>query len=94
MQDEYLRENEKYDIEFNQLQQELENKQIIIDEVLENNISLHFELSTYRNLLNLEEKRLNRRQQDQQLQTSSTNPNEKVEDNITQKLAVKKTAKG
>jgi len=69
----------------------LDEKKGIVNEILENNISLRFELSTYRNLLNSEEKRLNRAEE-KQLHTSSSN--EKTNDYKVQRMAVKKTGQG
>jgi chromosome segregation ATPase len=95
IREEQIRENEKLDLEFNQLQQEFENKQDIVNKATENNISLQFELSTYRNLLNSEEKRINRNQQEQHLQTStSPKPKEIMKGFSVKKIAVKKTTTG
>lgn len=79
IRDEQSRESEKYNSEINQLQQELESKQTVINEVLENNISLRFELSTYRNLLNGEEKRLNKMEQEEKVQTSLSSSSNQVQ---------------
>ncbi|CAF0786619.1 unnamed protein product [Adineta steineri] len=71
IQEEHIREREILDRELNQLRDELSIKQETIDNMLGNNISLRFELSTYRRLLNSEEQRLNRLDQQQQLTNSS-----------------------
>ncbi|CAF0782542.1 unnamed protein product [Adineta steineri] len=71
IQEEHIREREILDRELNQLRDELSIKQEAIDNMLGNNISLRFELSTYRRLLNSEEQRLNRLDQQQQLTNSS-----------------------
>lgn len=95
IREEQIRENEKLDLEFNQLQQEFENKQDIVNKATENNVSLQFELSTYRNLLISEEKRINRNQQEQQVQTStSPKPKEIMKGFSVKKIAVKKTNTG
>jgi chromosome segregation ATPase len=92
IRDEHDRENKKNDLQLNQLRQEIDDKQAIINGTLENNVSLAFELSTYRNLLNSEEKRLNRIEQEPI--SSSSNQTQQVKDYSIQKLAVKKTARG
>lgn len=97
---EQSRESEKYNLEIDQFQQELENKQNIINTIVKNNVSLRFELMTYRNLLNAEEKRLNQmeEQQQQQVQISSNqtllNTDRRPTDYKIQKMAVKKSSKG
>ncbi|CAF0806790.1 unnamed protein product [Adineta steineri] len=73
IQEEHIREREILDRELNQLRDELSIKQETIDNMLGNNISLRFELSTYRRLLNSEEQRLNRLDQQQQQQQQLTN---------------------
>ncbi|CAF3257909.1 unnamed protein product [Rotaria socialis] len=72
IQDERRRENNKLDEQSNQLRQELGDKQATIDGVLENNVSLRFELSTYRALLNFETQRVNRANQGDELNPSSS----------------------
>ncbi|CAF3590196.1 unnamed protein product [Rotaria socialis] len=72
IQDERRRENSKLDEQSNQLRQELADKQATIDGVLENNVSLRFELSTYRALLNFETQRVNRANQGDELNPSSS----------------------
>ncbi|CAF4422966.1 unnamed protein product [Rotaria socialis] len=72
IQDERRRENNKLDEQSNQLRQELADKQATIDGVLENNVSLRFELSTYRALLNFETQRVNRANQGDELNPSSS----------------------
>jgi len=90
IREEQTRENEKSNLNFNRLQQELENNRAVIDQALENNVSLRFELLTYRNLLNSEEKRLNRTEQ---LKTSSDS-NDDDKKQLVQKMVVKKTTAG
>ncbi len=90
IQEEQMREHEKFDLEFNQFHQEFENKQDIVNEVIENNVSLQFELLTYRNLLNSEEKRLSRNQQEPKSPKSTDTMN----GFSVQKLAMKKTTTG
>lgn len=57
---EQQREREQYEKQLEQLREEISNRQNAIDAILENNVSLRFELSTYRRLLDVEEKHLNR----------------------------------
>lgn len=70
IQDEHLRERQAYDQELAQLRQQINDKQETIDSILENNVSLRFEMSTYGRLLDVEEKHMNRTEQGQQLQSS------------------------
>ncbi len=71
IQDDNLRERQLYDQELAQIRQQITDKQEIIDSLLQNNVSLRFELSTYRRLLDVEEQHLNRAEQGQQLQSST-----------------------
>ncbi|CAF2033494.1 unnamed protein product [Rotaria magnacalcarata] len=71
-QDERMRENNKLDEQSNQLRRELADKKATIDDVVENNVSLHFELSTYRVLLNSETQRVNRTNKGDELNPSSS----------------------
>ena len=63
IQEETLRERQSYEQELNQLRQQVADQQATIDGVLDNNVSLRFEMSTYRRLLDVEEKHLNRMEQ-------------------------------
>ncbi|CAF0923141.1 unnamed protein product [Adineta steineri] len=100
---EHSRERQAYDQEFAQLQQTIADKQDGIDSMLENNISLRFELSTYGRLLHVEEQHLNRMEQQQQnlpltsssLGSSSSTapssyPNDQPLDRVPSDLATKK----
>jgi len=53
-------ERKQYDKDLDQLREEIANKENAISSILENNVSLRFEMSTYRRLLDVEEKHLNR----------------------------------
>ena len=101
IREEQAREHEKIDVDVFQLQQEYQDKQNIVNGILDNNVSLRFELLTYRNLLKSEEKRIQRDDQEQQSQTSSSLPppppppaTDSPKGYTVQKLAVKKTSKG
>jgi chromosome segregation ATPase len=63
IQEERLREQQAYEQELNQFRQQIADTQAGIDGVLESNVSLRFEMSTYRRLLDVEEKHLNRMEQ-------------------------------
>ena len=65
IQDERLRDKQASEQELAQLSEEVADKQASIDNMLENNVSLRFEMSTYRRLLDAEEKHLNRVEQGQ-----------------------------
>ncbi|CAF4271849.1 unnamed protein product, partial [Rotaria magnacalcarata] len=67
-----MRENNKLDEQSNQLRRELADKKATIDDVVENNVSLRFELSTYRVLLNSETQRVNRTNKGDELNPSSS----------------------
>ncbi len=96
IQEQRMREYEKLQLDFNQLQNEFENKEDVVNQVVENNVSLQFELLTYRNLLNSEEKRINRSQHDLQSATPPASPTtpEIPKDFSVQKVAVKKSTTG
>lgn len=66
IQQEQLREREDYDQDIAQLQQTIGDTQSTIDSVLENNVSLRFELSTYGRLLHVEEQHMHRMEQQAQ----------------------------
>ena len=70
IQDERLRERQASEQELAQLREQITDKQASIDNMLENNVSLRFEMSTYRRLLDVEEKHLNRVEQGQHLPAS------------------------
>jgi chromosome segregation ATPase len=72
IQDEHLREKQVYEQEIAQIRQQIADKEENIDNLLQNNISLRFEMSTYRRLLDVEEKHLNKMEQQQPLQTLSS----------------------
>jgi regulator of replication initiation timing len=72
IQEEHSREKQSYSHELTQLRQEIDNRKTAIDELLENNVSLRFEMSTYRRLLDVEEKHLNRMEQEQDLPSLPT----------------------
>ena len=93
IREQQMRENEKLDFDLNQLQQESDDKQGIVNQVIENNVSLQFELLTYRNLLNSEEKRINRNLQEQS-PPASPQPTEIAKGFSVKKIAVKKTTTG
>lgn len=63
IQEEQLRERQAYEQDVNQFRQQIADTQATIDGVLESNVSLRFEMSTYRRLLDVEEKHLNRMEQ-------------------------------
>ena len=46
-------------MKLHQIRQQLDDKQETIDNLLQNNVSLRFEISTYRHLLDSEEKHIN-----------------------------------
>jgi chromosome segregation ATPase len=95
IQDEHSRETQFYDHELAQIRQEITNKQETIDNLVENNVSLRFELSTYRRLLDVEEKHMNRVEQGQTLISSYQMPtNQILNDLATKKMTVQKTARG
>jgi regulator of replication initiation timing len=100
IQDENSRGKQLYDQEFAQLQQQIADKQETVDSLLQNNVSLRFEMSTYRRLLDVEEQHLNRIEQEQPLQSSSSSyqnqqtPNRVLNDLVTKKMTVQKTARG
>jgi hypothetical protein len=71
IQDEHLREKQFYDQEFAVIREQINDKQDTIDNLVQNTVSLRFEMSTYRRLLDVEEKHINKVEQGQQLQTSS-----------------------
>ncbi|CAF4985649.1 unnamed protein product [Rotaria sp. Silwood1] len=71
IENENIREQQKLDEQLNQLQDKIVNKQANVSSILENNDSLHFELTTYRSLLNAEAQRIHRSKQEKQLQNSS-----------------------
>ncbi|CAF5145493.1 unnamed protein product, partial [Rotaria sp. Silwood1] len=68
IENENIREQQKLDEQLNQLQDKIVNKQANVSSILENNDSLHFELTTYRSLLNAEAQRIHRSKQEKQLQ--------------------------
>jgi chromosome segregation ATPase len=103
IQEEHLREQENQVRELNQLRDELGSKQAALDSLLGSNVSLRFELSTYRRLLSSEEQRLNQLEQEQPtiLSSSSTanqvqrSPSETRNTRVTmQKMAIKKSSQG
>ncbi|CAF4227570.1 unnamed protein product [Rotaria sp. Silwood2] len=105
IQNENIREQQKLDIHLNQLREDIANKQTNTETILDNNVSLRFELSTYRSLLNSEEQRLHRLKQEKQSKTSSTssstvkhknpdNVNQNPNNNTTQKLSTQTSATG
>jgi chromosome segregation ATPase len=98
IQDEYLQERYSYDQEFGQLRQQITEKQDIIDNLLQNTISLRFEMSTYRRLLDVEEQHINKIEQGQPLLNSASSnqqtPNPILSDLGTKKMTVQKTARG
>lgn len=91
IQEEQLRERQSYDQEFGQLHQQIGEKQQTIDNLLESNVSLRFELSTYRRLLDVEEQHMKRVEQGTSQQT---NLNSVYDDLATKKMTVQKTARG
>ncbi|CAF2412358.1 unnamed protein product [Rotaria sp. Silwood2] len=104
IQNERLREKESYDRELIVIREQIADRQDLIDAILQNNISLRFELSTYRGLLDAEEQHLNRISQEPQTNSlssglSSLSPISKISDenrnNLeTKKMTVQKTARG
>ena len=72
IQNEYKHQAQRLDQQFNQIRQEIDNQQAIIDNTLENNVSLRFELLTYRRLLTSEVQHLNWLEQEQQLENLSS----------------------
>jgi len=102
IQDENSRGKQLYDQELAQLQQQIADKQETVDSLLQNNVSLRFEMSTYRRLLDVEEQHLNRIEQEQPLQSSSSSSsyqnqqtaNRVLNDLATKKMTVQKTARG
>ena len=98
IQEAHFRDRQSSDQEFAQLQEQINEKQETIDSLLQNNVSLRFELSTYRRLLDVEEQHLKRVEQGEQLQsTASTYQapiNRAFEELTTKKMTVQKTARG
>lgn len=98
IQDEYLQERYSYDQELGQLRQQITEKQETIDNLLQNTISLRFEMSTYRRLLDIEEQHINKIEQGQPLLNSASSnqqtPNPILSDLGTKKMTVQKTARG
>lgn len=103
IQDEHLREQQGYEQELTQLRNEINGKQDVINSLLENNVSLRFELSTYRRLLDVEEQHIKRVEQGQQQveasllsssSSSSRQSNQALNDLTTKKMTVQKTARG
>ena len=90
IRDDQIREYDRLELEYQQLQQESQNRQKIVNEVIESNVSLEFELSTYRNLIKSEEKRIQRNQQEVQ---SPKSP-EVMKGFSVQKVVVKKVTTG
>jgi len=72
IQDEHLREKQIYEQELAVIREQINDKQETIDNLIQNNVSLRFEMSTYRRLLDVEEKHINKVEQGQQLRSSST----------------------
>ncbi|UJR21411.1 hypothetical protein I4U23_024500 [Adineta vaga] len=66
IQQENARDRQGHDQEIVQLRELINDKQETIDNLLENNVSLRFELSTYGRLLHVEEQHLNRMEQQAQ----------------------------
>jgi len=104
IQDENAREKQAYEQDIEQFRQLIDDKRDSIDNIVENNTSLRFELSTYGRLLAVEEQHLNRmeQQQEQQLQSSPSTssyrdqqpPDRVPSDLTTKKMTVQKTARG
>jgi hypothetical protein len=95
IQEEHSRQIQVNDQEFIRIRQQITDKQDTIDNLLENNVSLQFELSTYRRLLDVEEKHMNRVEQGQTLLSSYQIPtNQILNDLATKKMTVQKTARG
>ncbi|CAF1073131.1 unnamed protein product [Rotaria sordida] len=72
IQNERLREKESIDRELALIREQTADKKDLIDAILENNVSLRFELSTYRGLLQAEEQHLNRMEQEPQTHSLSS----------------------
>ncbi|CAF3332875.1 unnamed protein product [Rotaria socialis] len=72
IQNEQLRERESYEREIVLIREDIEDKQNTISSILENNVSLRFEMSTYRGLLLSEENHINRMAQGSQAQNFSS----------------------
>ncbi|CAF0894256.1 unnamed protein product [Rotaria sordida] len=101
IQNEHIYEQQKLDEELNQLQQDIAIRQTNMNSIVENNVSLRFELSTYRSLLTSEEQRLYRLKQEKQLQTSPSltdknldNLNQNHKNYKMQKVSTKTSATG
>ena len=98
IRDEHLRERQSYDHELVQIQQQIADKQETVDSLLQNNISLRFELSTYRRLLDVEEQHMKRVEQEGSTgltsSSSQSTPNRVYDDLATKKMTVQKTARG
>ena len=94
IREEQAREHDKHDLQFNKLQEEYQDKQDIVNGILQNNISLRFELLTYRNLLKSEENRIQRNEQEQPSPPPPPPSTENIQGYSVQKLAVKKESKG
>ncbi|CAF1534139.1 unnamed protein product [Rotaria magnacalcarata] len=72
IQNEQLDERESYEREIVLIRQVIEDKQNTISSILDNNVSLRFEMSTYRGLLLAEEHHINRMAQEPQAQNFSS----------------------
>jgi regulator of replication initiation timing len=59
-QQQQQQEQQAFEHQVGQLREQINDRQATIDNLLENNVSLRFEMSTYRRLLDVEEKHLNR----------------------------------
>ncbi|CAF0978891.1 unnamed protein product [Rotaria sp. Silwood1] len=108
IQNEHLREKDSYERELLLIREQIDDKQNIVDAILQNNVSLRFELSTYRGLLAAEEQHLNRIEQEPQTHnlslssgllstipsSSFQNPDGNRKNLETKKMAVQKTARG
>jgi len=98
IQDEHLKEQHAYEQDLGQIRNEINEKQNTINNLLENNVSLRFELSTYRRLLDVEEQHLKRVEQGQQQTeaslSSARQSNQLLNELTTKKMTVQKTARG
>ncbi len=95
IQSEHSQQTHAIDQEISQIRQLITDKQDTIDHILESNVSLRFELSTYGRLLAVEEKHMQRVQEGESLMSSyQIPPNQVLNDLATKKMTVQKTARG
>lgn len=95
IQSEREKENFLLEKNYSELNEKINEKENLIGTILENNVSLQFEISTYRHLLEVEENHLIRTEKREILPNFPlSNNNENEKQNATKKMTVSKTARG